>query len=157
MDPAIERQLKKSKAKYRFESQNEIFNVSSRSIELAQQLAIEGEKRRRAEARPPRQGGIIKVNRIIWEPKKYFFLLLIFQVSFNKREFSHPARESKREEEEEWLRKQVWRHSLLGWDLSVLCPPGPGQGLQEEAGGGGGARLRGSGQEDRGLFQGRRP
>ena len=62
MDPAIERQLKKSKAKYRFESQNEIFNVSSRSIELAQQLAIEGEKRRRAEARPPRQGGIIKVN-----------------------------------------------------------------------------------------------
>ena len=78
--------------------------MSSRSIELAQQLAVEGERRRRAEARPPRQGGIIKVIVSFWNQK----LVCILQVSFNKREFSHPARESKREEEEEWLRKQVW-------------------------------------------------
>ena len=61
---------------------------ASYSIKLAQQLAKEAEEQKRANSLPPRAGGVIKV-------------------SFNKREFKHPARESKREEEEEWLRKQA--------------------------------------------------
>ena len=70
----VEAELKKSRASY--------------SIKLAQQLAKEMEEQRRADALPPRAGGVIKV-------------------AFNKREFKHPARESKKEEEEEWLRRQA--------------------------------------------------
>ena len=73
-EKAIEAELKRSRASY--------------SIKLAQQLAKEAEEQKRADALPPRAGGVIKV-------------------SFNKREFKHPARESKKEEEEEWLRKQA--------------------------------------------------
>ena len=73
-EKVIEAELKKSRASY--------------SIKLAQQLAKEMEEQRRADALPPRAGGVIKV-------------------AFNKREFKHPARESKKEEEEEWLRRQA--------------------------------------------------
>ena len=70
----VDAELKKSRASY--------------SIKLAQQVAKETEEQRRADALPPRAGGVIKV-------------------AFNKREFKHPARESKKEEEEEWLRRQA--------------------------------------------------
>ena len=46
---------------------------ASYSIKLAQQLAKEAEEQKRANSLPPRAGGVIKV-------------------SFNKREFKHPAR-----------------------------------------------------------------
>ena len=62
------------------------------SLEVASKLAVEAERRRIQEERGPRSGGVIKVT-------------------FHQRQFKNPARESKREEEEEWLRKQVRRRS----------------------------------------------
>ena len=58
-EKAIEAELKRSRASY--------------SIKLAQQLAKEAEEQKRADALPPRAGGVIKV-------------------AFNKREFKHPTR-----------------------------------------------------------------
>ena len=58
------------------------------SIELAKKIAVEEENIRKMEALPPRSSKTINVN-------------------FTKREFKNPARESKKEEEQEWLRKQA--------------------------------------------------
>ena len=58
------------------------------SIELAKKIAVEEEHIRKKESVPPRSRQTINV-------------------SFTKREFKNPARESKREEEQEWLRKQA--------------------------------------------------
>ena len=60
----------------------------SYSIELAKKIAVENEAIKRQEKIPPRMGG--KIN-----------------VKFTKREFRNPARESKKEEEDEWLRRQA--------------------------------------------------
>ena len=58
------------------------------SIELAKKIAVEEENIKKMEALPPRSSKTINVN-------------------FTKREFKNPARESKKEEEQEWLRKQA--------------------------------------------------
>ena len=58
------------------------------SIELAKKIAVEEENLKKMEALPPRSSQTINVN-------------------FTKREFKNPARESKKEEEQEWLRKQA--------------------------------------------------
>ena len=58
------------------------------SIDLAKKIAVENENLKRNESIPPRS--FSKIN-----------------VQFTPREFRNPARESKKVEEEEWLRKQT--------------------------------------------------
>ena len=60
----------------------------SYSIELAKQIAVENEAIKKSNSIPPRSFGKIDVK-------------------FTKRDFRHPARESKKEEEEQWLRQQA--------------------------------------------------
>ena len=60
----------------------------SYSIELAKQIAVENEAIKKNSIIPPRSSE--KIN-----------------VQFTKREFRHPARESKKDEEEEWLRQKA--------------------------------------------------
>lgn len=69
---------------------NKVINkISSKySIELAKQIAVEEENRRKAEKIPPRSATTISVN-------------------FTPRQFRNPARESKKDEEEAWLKKQT--------------------------------------------------
>ena len=57
------------------------------SIELAKKIAVENENLQKAELIPPR-------------------CITTIDVKFTHRQFSNPARESKAEEEREWLRKQ---------------------------------------------------
>ena len=66
-----------------------INKITSRySIDLAKRIAAEDESLKRSEAIPPRNFTTIDVK-------------------FTPRQFVNPARESKKEEEEEWLRKQA--------------------------------------------------
>ena len=58
------------------------------SIELAQQIAVEEDNLRKMAEIPPRSCATLSV-------------------SFTPRQFSNPARESKKAEEEQWLRKQA--------------------------------------------------
>ena len=58
------------------------------SIELAQQIAVEEDNLRKMAEIPPRSCATLNV-------------------SFTPRQFSNPARESKRAEEEQWMRKQA--------------------------------------------------
>ena len=58
------------------------------SIDLAKRIAVENENVKRNESRPPRT--FTKIN-----------------VQFTPREFRNPARESKKLEEEQWLKKQA--------------------------------------------------